>query len=675
MEMPVEILRGFRVDNKPVMRGEVPQVSLNSEASPSWWIGLLFAWFAYLGVALSLAKFFDVNETTANTWGLVGGYAVLVLCYFSPLLSFFCYVFRYRRLPSIEFFERFRFFQNAITLVALAFLLVWSFDKWYPDTVYWWKTHHLTKAVTLKEKTERAINKLTFHKPHSPLRDNTYFGIAWAITTVLLFIVILMILSRARPLTLPTSALRYPKPLKERPNLPFGLWLGQSTGKLAALSHGSGIAPHTNITLPLTDAAQNILVLGAIGAGKTTRAIHPFLIQLLDQHCGGLIFDIKGDFKQAVGYFCHLTERPVTVIGPHHSRMNLLAGLTPEIAASFLKSTFMLNGGGRQDAFWVDTATELCRNSLGVLFFLPEHYSLHGLHCYLFDDEFKQQRDDELNSIRFALDEPRIRLLNTYLNYRERIFDNFDEKVRASVNATVAQVLAPFSHPDLVDAFCYADNDSLRMESVLEGTIYVVDMPLSVWGLGGKVAYNFIKLRFFNVMQQRATRTEWNQEQPVFFMCDEYQEIVSCSKDGLSDLNFWDKSRSSKTIGIISGQSVSSFYAAIGDRDLAHALLQNFRQKLCFKTEDQMTIDLFNRLLGRVEVAKLKQSRTEGSSSHPDKWGYSHSSSETVSIDYTEKPVLDAQVLRGLGENQAVALLSIQGKSRDDILNMQPIFL
>ena len=138
------------------------------------------------------------------------------------------------------------------------------------------------------------------------------------------------------------------------------------------------------------------------------------------------------------------------------------------------------------------------------------------------------------------------------------------------------------------------------MEDVLNGTIYIVDMPLARWGLAGKVIYTFIKLRFFNLMQQRSLHPEWNQSLPVFFMCDEYQEIVSCNKDGLSDLNFWDKSRSSQTIGIISAQSISSFYAAIGDRDLVHALLQNFRQKLVFRVEDDWTIQYCNRILGQV---------------------------------------------------------------------------
>lgn len=166
--------------------------------------------------------------------------------------------------------------------------------------------------------------------------------------------------------------------------LPFRLWLGHSSGHLSQLAHGTGLAPNQKITLSLEDAAQNILVLGGIGSGKTTRAMHLFLMQLLDQQCGGLIFDVKGDFQKAVLAFAKHTQRNVTIIGPGFEKMNLLAGLTPEIAASFLKSAFLLNGKAHGDAFWIDTA-ELCRNTLGVLSFLPAYYSLQGLYRYLFE--------------------------------------------------------------------------------------------------------------------------------------------------------------------------------------------------------------------------------------------------------------------------------------------------
>lgn len=460
------------------------------------------------------------------------------------------------------------------------------------------------------------------------------------------------------------------------PSHHFGLYVGTSTGILGQLSHGAAIRKGQNVVLGLQDAAQNILVLGGIGSGKTTRAVQPLLVQLFDQDCGGLIFDIKGDFKRAVEVIANGAGRSLTVIGPEKTKMNLISGLTPEVAASFLKSALLLNSRGAGDPFWIDTAAELCKNSLGVLSFFPKRYSLSELHEYLFDPAIRSGVNEEAQDKMTTLPDREKRLLKTYLSYYEVIFSDFDDRVKKGVNASVSQILSPFNHPDLVDAFCTDDPDAPPMEKVLDGTVYLVDMPLAKWGLGGKVAYNFIKLRFFNVMQRRNTESSWNHGRPVFFMCDEFQEIVSANRDGLSDLNFWDKSRSSKCIGIISAQAVSSFYAAIGQRDIADALLQNFRQKLCFKTEDSHTIEMLNHLLGRVEVERQSMQKGEGSSSggflSPH---FSSSSHESVSRSVIEKQVINPQLFRTLGQNQAVTLLSFGGVSADDVIECAPVFV
>ena len=437
--------------------------------------------------------------------------------------------------------------------------------------------------------------------------------------------------------------------------MPFGLWLGRSTGLLSRSWHPSGLAPHQEIVLSAEEAAQNILVLGGIGAGKTTRVMQPLLAQLLDQDCGGLVFDVKGDVKHAVIQLGEITQRPITMIGPHHAPMNLLAGLTPEVAASFLKSAFLLSGGIKLDGFWVETATELCRNTLGVLAAVPAHYSLQGLYRYLFDPEAREEIENALAARMALLTPSEQRLLESYLRYHDSVFAAFDEKIKSGVKATVAQALAPFNHPDLMAAFCGHAPASLHMPSVLDGVVYLVDMPLSRWGLGAKVAYTFIKLRFFNVLQSRHQHPEWNQDRPIFFLCDEYQELVSANKDGLSDLNFWDKARSSKTLGIISAQSVSSFYAALGDRDLCHALLQNFRQKICFRTEDQATLSLMATVAGCAKVQRKTTGQTTGQSTRVFHEPASQHHSSTQSITEVRESVLDAARFRDLGPNQAVA--------------------
>ena len=439
----------------------------------------------------------------------------------------------------------------------------------------------------------------------------------------------------------------------------FSIYIGKATGNFADRYHSTGINKGKDVSLFLGDCCQNIVCYGGIGSGKTTRVIQPLLIQLLDQDCGGLIFDIKGDFKNAVKASCTALNRKVLTIGINDENFNIIKGLTPEVASSFLKSALLL-AGKSSDPFWIDTAGELIKNTLGVLSFLPEHYNLKALNDYIFKVNC-EEIDDALivAEANFTPDESR--LFDSYLNYIVSVYDSFDDKVKTNVNATIAQVLSSFSHPDLVDSFCYSTND-IDFENILNGDIFLVDLPLQIYGLGAKTVYTMIKLRFFNLMQQRAIK-DVNQDRPVFFMCDEYQEIISCASNALSDLNFWDKSRSSKTIGIISGQSLSAFYSK-ADKPLIDTFLSNFRQKICFKTEDHTTIDSFAKLFGKVDIKQSGFSKTDYSTN-----------GQTETLNIVEKEVMTAQKFRAMGDNKSVVALQVGNTSNDDILVLQPVFI
>lgn len=455
--------------------------------------------------------------------------------------------------------------------------------------------------------------------------------------------------------------------VQHRTSSAFGLWVGKSTGLLAKREHGAGLQPRQHISLSLRDATHHLLILGGTGAGKTTRMINPLLMQLMAQDCGGLVFDIKGDFHHTVYDYARALgqEKRIVPIGINGQSINLIEGLNPEMAGSFLKSTLVLSHAG--DSFWVDSATTLCTNVLGILSFLPDKYDLISVYDFLFNARFKNSVMDEIKTARLVLDTHQLRALTSYCDYVESTFESFEDKTKSGVKATAAQILAPLVQaPALGDAFCQPS--SLKMEKVLDGTIYLVDVPLSEWGLGGKVIYNFIKMRFFNVMQKRRSQSLWNQHRPVFFLCDEYQQIATGDKDSLSDLTFWDTARSTNTIGIISTQSISSFYAAIGNTHVANAILQNFRQKFCFRTEDEATLRFFNQVVGTVEVEKKSTSQQRGTSSNTNSVSLHTQHSRSESITHVDKPVIDAQLVRNLKPEQAVAVLVMQGHSCDDIV-------
>jgi hypothetical protein len=459
----------------------------------------------------------------------------------------------------------------------------------------------------------------------------------------------------------------------------FAIEIGTATGKLQGFGHGASVTPKTPLRLEGDDAAKNIAIYGGIGAGKTTRAVNRYASQSLHQDCGILAFDIKGDYFQTLETLARAACRPVTTIGVGARPMNLLEGLTPEVAASFLKSALIL-AAGVGDKFWIETATELSRNVLGVLSFFPEHYSLNGLYRWLFYPDWREEMAQSVERRALQFNEAsmtdELRRLKCYFDYEATIFDKFDGKVKSNVLAQASEILSPFAQPELVDAFCTPSPECVRIESLLDGAIFLVNLPLAEFGLGAKTAYTFVKLRFFNLMQARRRRPEWNQTRTIVFLCDEYQEIVSCSKTGLSDLNFWDKSRSSGCVGIISAQGVSSFYAAIGEHDLANALLQNFRQTICFRTEDEATIHRITRLLGQVEVELESQSRQRSRTARSglNSGGTSRSYSQGSSLSPTQRSVINPQLFRLLEPDEAVAMLTIGGAAFDDVLKMPALF-
>ncbi len=470
--------------------------------------------------------------------------------------------------------------------------------------------------------------------------------------------------------------------------------VGISSGYLWEHGHAAGIPERQVVWLNNGDCCTNICVMGGIGSGKTTRLINPVLLQLFDyEDVGGLIFDIKGDFRESVEAFagCHVcldgsVGRKIHRIGVGKGCQgtNLLKGLTPEQAAGFLQSTFYLTGGVTNDSFWIQSATALIQNTLGLLEFLGEdHYNLETLYQYIFFEDMRSSMNVLLQDVVVKQDSMEARNLANYKGYYDNVFMKMDIKMRESIKGTLATILSPFQNPELIDAFSGTVND-YDLSNILSGDIVLVDLPLAKWQTAGKVIYTLIKLRFFNLLQMRQVDKSMPQNY-VFFLCDEYQQIISASNMGLSDLSFWDKSRSAKCIGIISTQSVSAFKSAIGNPVISDTVMSNFRQKIFFKTEDEATLKYINSLAGRVEVQRTSYTDTQGSNfqiMHPID-GLSSNNTSSVNTQWVERQLIDANLVRSLGEKVyadgskdtfALGFLSVDGQSTDDVYAMFTVF-
>lgn len=649
----IKLLRKIRKKSPNLIRGKIQKETLHKKDEKEYlWaaVGILLV-CSFLGyLLLTFVKHVSIYYYILIPQALVIGIVCALLYLCAPLWLLVIHLIFHQKLPSKDRFFQYGNWQIFASFVVLSFGISYLF---HPQAVHalW---NFLYDKVYFIDKT------LT---PYGISIVKSFF-IFWAIAFVVVFALALIFLPK-------TEAVGGNSRKRLRRN-EFGLFLGYSTGELLNRKHGAALVANQPITLNIKDASKNILVLGGIGGGKTKAAINPLLAQLLDQGCGGLIFDIKGDFKNGVMEFAERTQTNITTIGPDHQPINVIAGLTPDTASEYLRSGLMLHGsGGGQEKHWVNAATILAKSVLGILYFIPELYSLENLYHFLHDKDFKNDVNKKLVILKEQLNDKEKRLLDHYCQQYDALFTEANERYQKDVLSTLNEVLTNFADPNLADAFCATGADMPNMADVVNGAVFLVDMPLSRWGMAGKIIYMFIKLRYFNIVQQRRRKPEWNQTNPIFFMCDEYQEIVSWSQSStLSDLSFWDKAREANNIGIISAQSLSSFYSAINDVAVAKTILQNFRQKICFSTEDEETIKFFEYLMGTAETGRYGYGENAGKSSGSQPLSSHSSNSKSTSLHFVDKAVIDPQLFRTLTQGQTIASLNINGQAMDDVLEM-----
>jgi len=459
-----------------------------------------------------------------------------------------------------------------------------------------------------------------------------------------------------------------------RGNNQFSIYVGTSNDYLYRIGAGPRLG-NIHVALNLADSCTNFMITGGIGSGKTVSAISPILLQLLDpansnneQTPAGLIFDIKGDFKGCVYDLASRFGRTdITTIGAAtgQAKMNIIGGLSPDIAAAFLKSGFEQTGGSSSDSFWIDSSTDAMKAGLTILQKV-DMYTLNYLYQLIFDKKI----EETVLSAAAQLASGDLEL-TAALDYYTGVYLKNEDRTLQSIKATIGTLLSTFTSPQIVDTFCNtkaADANTLFTDIIEKGRILLLDFPLSVNGYGAKTIYVLMKLRFMNLVQTRPTNPKMNQDRPVYFICDEYQNCIT--KSGfVSDSNFWDKSRSAKCIGLISFQTVSSIVSALnGDRATTETILANFRQKIFFANEDPSTIDYIQKIAGKYE--QVRTTTTEGHSKQSDSF-FKKTNNTGTSTTTVQSQIVGAEDIRALQQGAALGILRVNNNSFIDVLSMQ----
>ena len=116
-----------------------------------------------------------------------------------------------------------------------------------------------------------------------------------------------------------------------------------------------------------------------------------------------------------------------------------------------------------------------------------------------------------------------------------------------------------------------------------------------------KIISTYIKLDFEQSILSRKKK-----DKPVFFICDEFQEIVN-----YEDSDFFSISREYKCINIISAQSYYSIINSVGNEKAANVIIQNLVNKIWFRNDDMYTVKEIIKQIGKEEKRVDSLSYTE----------------------------------------------------------------
>jgi type IV secretory pathway TraG/TraD family ATPase VirD4 len=351
----------------------------------------------------------------------------------------------------------------------------------------------------------------------------------------------------------------------------------------------------SHIDLTVEDLARHTIVFGNSGSGKTTRAFNPMLEDMLAGFdVGALIIAAKAESVTEAAEIARRAGRDFIVIQPGGEiGLDVLTG-SPDVDAMYFRDVF---GRVPDDAKpYIDAAAMRVKHALQMLKSAGgQYYTFSHLANYIFDEQFNAQirifvqerarhmhrMSDEALAVREAVD------------YEEKRYRNFSEQTRQEILFSVSQLLEPLLDVQLAKTFARKHN-LINIEEIFNGKIIIINVPRSRYERAAQAIYTLAKRRFFTAVENRRANPHVDQKRPVLFAVDEYQLCIS-----ETDVMSLGIVRSAGCMVFATSQGVSSLYSVL-PKHYVDAALQNFTQKIFFKTDDLPTLAMIDRSSRRL---------------------------------------------------------------------------
>jgi hypothetical protein len=388
------------------------------------------------------------------------------------------------------------------------------------------------------------------------------------------------------------------------------------------------------VVFSIEDLCRHTIIFGSSGSGKTTRAYNPMLADMLGNlDAGAFIIAAKPEAVIEAVEIAKRAGREALVVQPgSRIGLDLLSG-SPDVDAMYFRDTFGRVGEDAKQ--WIDAAVTRMKNSLRMLQAAgAQYYTFEHLTNYCFDDKFaamvRIQAMERLRALDNEADEAWT--IREAMTYEDTRYLQFTPEARRAVQFEVSQLLEPVRDVAISKTFARRHN-LVQMESVFDGKVIVLHVPRTRYERAAHAIYTLAKRRFFTALENRRSEPSLDQDRPVVFGIDEYQLCIS-----ESDVQSLGIIRSAGCMVLGTTQGVSSLYSVLPKHHV-DAALQNFTQKIFFKTDDDDTLAVLERAT-------------------------KHNASK-----------IDTSELYAMNRNQALCHVTVGDDSVDAILTMEPLFI
>lgn len=328
------------------------------------------------------------------------------------------------------------------------------------------------------------------------------------------------------------------------------------------------------------DFAQNILVTGAIGGGKSSGPGAHILTALARSDAGGIILCAKSSEAKEVYAVLKKAGREKSIIvwsgrnGGFNFLAWALARMGPEGINSVVEYLVRIvemcrNAGALRgsdgDAFWIDEFKRALRHMLLVIYEATGTLKMADILAFarsaptslkqFSDPEWQAERPFFYECFRLASDRIDPAIGAQLIDYW-REFAQMDGKLRSSVLATFT-MLDRFCHGWMKEATTGAT--TLVPALCFHGAIIILDMSRATLGEDGIVVQMIFKDAFQTEVLARDSLPRRHSERFVYCYADEAQEFWTTR-----DAEFFAMSRSALCSTIYLTQSINSIYTKMG---------------------------------------------------------------------------------------------------------------